>query len=673
MAVNKGITDFDQWYGSYRVNPNTNILEYAGSLSEECQHLIGRYDYYRREMGTRVANYHKYEKQASAEVVSIKEGMPNISSGDSAGYIERIAKNVIQNTPNVEIVSKFDDDSVAGRLANYFLKNKIIGDDEYSNDMQQNLRASTEIALTLGFDCVIPVLQQQANGAWYIQYDNINYRDVFPEPGAKDVRRANDVFVRRYLTKGDIKALIRDSVPGWDHSALRRLLETSPASREYTDKESEKHRVNPEAYEVVTWYSNSGENFVTFDAREHLLLRIEKNKHPLKEHPVFFLILKRDPFQPLGKSVLAKTYGRQEFQDMFFNGSMKMFARNIDPPIFGYGTVNSIPNLAPGKYTQISNPNAKVEAFEVNTQALMMFSQIASLNTANISTLMGASDQQMASQSTGGMMSQTPQGVEAQQAMVDITTNDYQKAVEAFLSKYLSYALTIYFQELKNVKKLTPSADARQALIGAGMLPEAFDEDGAITTPLKDLAIQYWVKIVPGTLVEIEDEKQIRLLNQMFIPLSQAMPALAASGDPSSLQKAAAAMEYIIQKQIALSGSNSAKELEELLKNGSTDEFKSLQKRQEDLEKILGGEYSDPAVQVELTNSVLVQQREQIQLLQQGMAALGSALGIQVPTGSPAAPPPGPAPVAGGQPGSPGAPGPGAGKTAPRAPEPQYS
>jgi len=132
-------------------------------------------------------------------------------------------------------------------------------------------------------------------------------------------------------------------------------------------------------------------------------------------------------------------------------------------------------------------------------------------------------------------------------------------------------------------------------------------------------------------------------------------------------------MEYIIQKQIALSGSNSAKELEELLKNGSTDEFKSLQKRQEDLEKILGGEYSDPAVQVELTNSVLVQQREQIQLLQQGMAALGSALGIQVPTGSPAAPPPGPAPVAGGQPGSPGAPGPGAGKTAPRAPEPQYS
>src|SRR5690606_2258047 len=148
-----------------------------------------------------------------------------------------------------------------------------------------------------------------------------------------------------------------------------------------------------------------------------------ENRHPLKHHPVHFLILKRDPFQPLGKSVLSKTFGRQEFQDQFLNGVMKQWARNVDPPVFGFGTVNAIPNLSPGKYTQISNPNAKVEAFEINTQTLMMFGQISQQNAGNMAQLIGNADQQMAAQSTGGMMSQTPQGVDAQQQMVDVTTN----------------------------------------------------------------------------------------------------------------------------------------------------------------------------------------------------------------------------------------------------------
>ena len=47
--------------------------------------------------------------------------------------------------------------------------------------------------------------------------------------------------------------------------------------------------------------------------------------------------------------------------------------------------------------------------------------------------LVGSADQQMAVQAGNGM-SATPQGVEAQQSMVDITTNNYQKAIERKLS-----------------------------------------------------------------------------------------------------------------------------------------------------------------------------------------------------------------------------------------------
>ena len=127
------------------------------------------------------------EKLADGEVISPKPDLPNISSGETAGLVRRIARNLVQNTPNVDVISKFDDDSAKGIFARHILTSKIIGSDEYCNDMQQNLFASVKTSLTLGFACVIPVLLQDAAGGWYMKYDTIHYRDVFPEPGAKDI------------------------------------------------------------------------------------------------------------------------------------------------------------------------------------------------------------------------------------------------------------------------------------------------------------------------------------------------------------------------------------------------------------------------------------------------------------------------------------------------------
>ena len=158
-------------------------------------------------------------------------------------------------------------------------------------------------------------------------------------------------------------------------------------------------------------------------------------------------MLEKDEQQPLGKSQVELLFGRQEFQDLMHNGAMKLWYRNINPSIIGYGGINTVPNLSPGKYTQVSNPNAKIEAFEVNTQTLMQYNTISQANLGSMVNLVGSADQQMAVQAGGGM-SATPQGVEAQQAMVDITTNNYQKAIESFFSHYCSYALTLYFHEL---------------------------------------------------------------------------------------------------------------------------------------------------------------------------------------------------------------------------------
>ena len=627
------IKDFDLWYVDRKVDPRNGCIETRGGLSDQATRLIRRYDYFKREMDARCADYEKLVLLADGEVISPKPDLPNVSSGETAGIVRRIARNLVQHTPNVEIINQFDDDSPKGIIARHILLTKIIGSDLYSNDMQQNLFASTKLSLTTGFDCVIPVLLQQADGTWYTKYDTIHYRDVFPEPGAKDVRQATEVFVRRYLTKGEVKALIQNQVRGWDLAALRDLLHTNPKpphrEPQSNSTQDTKRRVLAEGYEIITWYSSSGRPFLTWSANTKNLLRIEVNKHPAKMHPVFFLVLEKDSQQPLGKSQVELLLGRQEFQDLMHNGAMKMWYRNINPPLIGFGALNTTPNLSPGKYTSVSNPNARIEPFEVQTQTLMQYQVISQGNTGAMVNLVGSADQQMAMQAGNGM-SATPQGVEAQQGMVDITTNNYQKAIESFFSHYCSYALTMYFQELKGTKRITPTADARQALVGAGLDAELFNDAGDLDVSFSDMAVQYFVRCVPGSLVELEDEKQLRILQQIFVPLSQAMPALAASNDPELLKNMAATMQFIVQRTIELSGSNRSNDLRSLVTTGRTDQDDKLF----GLEEQINGLSATVETTASLVTSVVAAQQQMSMLAEtQGLIlqALGAGNGQSAP------------------------------------------
>jgi hypothetical protein len=634
--MHEPVTDFEDWYVDREVSERTGCLEYRG-LTPHADAMYRAFEQYKREHEARVGLYWKYETMADAEVVSKKPDLPNVSSGEIAGIVRRTARVVVQHTPNVEIVSEFDDEDPRGILAMHILKSKIIGEEYNSNEMQQNLFASVMSSFTLGFEAVTPQLVQKADKTWVMNYDVIHYRDFFPEPGVKDARKAPEVFIRRYLTRGEVRGLISANVAGWDIPALKKLCENAPPNRQHesVSHQEKKHHSIPTGYEIVTWYSNSGDPFLTFDARSKMLLRIEVNKDPLKRHPVQMLVLEKDPQQPLGKSQIALVYGRQEFQDLMLNGAMKLWYKNINPSLIGYGTgLNGVPNMSPGKYTNIPNPNAKIEAFEVNTQTLLQYGQISQQNMGSMVNLVGAADQQMA-QSAGGGMSATPQGVEAQQAMVDITTNNYQKAVENFFSLYCSYALTVYFQELKGIDKLTPTAQTRQQLIDAGVDPELFDEDGSLKIAMKDMATTYYVRCVPGSLVEMEDEKQLRILNELFVPLSQAMPALAQSGNPEVLANASAAMQYIIQKEIQLSGSAHQGEITRLLAGGSTPE---IERRQADAalleERISGLDSALTESHGSMAQSVAGLQ-EQMGTISETLGVLLEKLGVTSPAPSP--------------------------------------
>ena len=167
------VTAFEDWYEDYKLDPRDGSLD-VRNVKPFGQMMWSKYTRFKSEMDKRTEQYYKLEKLADGSVISPKPDLPNISSGETAGLVRRIARNLVQNTPNVEIISKYDDDSAPGIFARYILTAKIIGSDEYSNDMQQNLFSSTKTALTLGFDTVIPL--PAAGRRWILVHE------VRPDP-----------------------------------------------------------------------------------------------------------------------------------------------------------------------------------------------------------------------------------------------------------------------------------------------------------------------------------------------------------------------------------------------------------------------------------------------------------------------------------------------------------
>src|SRR6188768_406163 len=146
--MGQSVMGFAEWYVDYDPD-GRNGLEFR-SMSPMGAAFGREFTDFKREMDARVSNYSVLEKIADGEVINRKPDLPNVSSGETAGLVRRIARNLVQNTPNVEIISKFDDDEPPGIFTRHVLLTKIIGSDQYSDDMQQNLFASTKTSLTLG-------------------------------------------------------------------------------------------------------------------------------------------------------------------------------------------------------------------------------------------------------------------------------------------------------------------------------------------------------------------------------------------------------------------------------------------------------------------------------------------------------------------------------------------
>ena len=197
---------------------------------------------------------------------------------------------------------------------------------------------------------------------------------------------------------------------------------------------------------------------------------------------------------------------------------------------------------------------------------------------------------------------------------------------------------------------LVPTAEARRALVNGGLrlaaettadgqeLKADFKADGSLDVDFDSLSTEYWVRTVPGSLVEMEDEKQMRILNQLLIPLSQALPALAASGNQQALSNATSAMQFIVQREIELSGSTHSADLKALWTSGPSDALTHSQQVVSQFEDRLAIEGTERADEMGRMQAQAAEQAEQIRMLRETLEVFGKHMGMpEVQTAAPEA------------------------------------
>jgi hypothetical protein len=125
----------------------------------------------------------------------------------------------------------------------------------------------------------------------------------------------------------------------------------------------------------------------------------------------------------------------------------------------------------------------------------------------------------------------------------------------------------------------------------------------------------------------MEDEKQLRILNALFIPLSQAMPALAASGDQEMIGRASKAMAYLVKKQIELSGASAAMDIG-LAFDGDPEKLDERDAKIAELEEKVHSEGIGMGQVLEMNENALLLLQEQMRTMMETQQVLMEKLGV---------------------------------------------
>lgn len=478
------------------------------------------------------------------------------SEGSTQTIKRKIRAQTIQRTPDGEIVTPYDKNTIEQTTIDYLFKHKVLSSEYDGHDMMKNLWKTFNAAYDYGFGCVVTGFEEDLDGDPRITYDIIQYNDVIPSPDCKSIEEAEWYIIRQWIPHSKLK-LIYDcesqtvTDPTYDAKTVRYILENEATDGiEFNSiplADAKKGATPIRSIEVRTYYCRGAEEFITYVPGIKAILRKVKNYDPRKDVPVHFMILEPDPEFPYGCSSVMWTIAQQQYADAFQSTAYQTLLLALKPPLQVFGNItNPKIKMKPGAIWPMgTNPNNRIEPYRVETTTVTQYGSILENISARMMQSLNITDATVASDANVPRYSATPQGVEQQRLDKTITVNQFQKRVEVFFSEWANHALRSYINSMSGEQMITVDAKTRKRIeeIEKAMADETKLQMQQVmpNVPLPDIEIDsiidgnkikvdfdklkedsiFEFEVRTGSLIENERETERANIQEMLIPVSQ--------------------------------------------------------------------------------------------------------------------------------------------------------
>lgn len=483
-------------------------------------------------------------KNKSIHEWTIRKGSSKYFSEGSTQYIIRkTLSDTIQRVPDGELTTQWDKGSWQHIVTQYLFENKVMWSEFKGIDMMSNLTKAYKMSFIYCFAPVRTSYEKDYDDDMRIQFNLEQWSDVFPDRDCKDIRSANVIFFRQYMSRDEVEALIDEEGNVYDSTynadTIKYVIENDEFGAKYWQSEKLGDKLkgssSVNSLQLITEYRRGADEFVTFVPGLNAEFRRVPNYDPRKEIPWTFLVLEPDSDFPLGISQVEFLLGDQQFNDLFQTSAYKNLLLAMEPPIMvsGWETNPSSYRFEPRKIWNLgNNPNqAKVEPVKIDNAVLSGWAKTRESVAASMLRNLNVSDGTIAKDAGAGF-SKTAPGVDEQKSAKTININQYQKRVEFFIDEWATMALRSYINAMGGEHWLTVDEKTRRLLEDIGR--DDLIEGNKILVDFDELSsdlIKF--KVRTGSLVQRREDKERNSLLEMLQTVMQNLNGLSEQNRPT--------------------------------------------------------------------------------------------------------------------------------------------
>lgn len=406
----------------------------------------------------------------------IDPAYPKTTDGTTASIIRKTPRRVIQQLPTGNVVS--DSEDWLTHVASFIFRKKILpyANEEY--DLIQKAWSTVEKSLTFGAcPTYAPFLSH--DGYFCPDLSLPYWGDIFMQPGKKSGYACGFTFMRSWWQKEDLQAIIDEQLaqkkksktyePTWDVAALKSVLDsvTTKDEKAQTPSDREKTRQVSTGIELVTGFQKGvGAKFYTFHPQSKQIVRTKTNKDPRGKMPIDWMYGDIDGSNPWGRGIVELVGPLQNLID----ADMQMYQFNralmLAPPLLKKGNFNKNKvKFIPNQIIDLgSDVNADVIPLTVDTTAIANYPALYGLQKSQLLNLTNSPDTSISADVGNPSFSKTPQGVQAQNAVISVDDNYVRKMFEAWFEKWSETAINLYFAERTGIEELQLDAETSMKL-----------------------------------------------------------------------------------------------------------------------------------------------------------------------------------------------------------------